>query len=93
MAESTNLEEWYYEKLKSIEEDPDYQCEKAMIKVQEIVVQQAKRITQLESALEKYGCHLSNCDMGKPTLWYGGEISEMPCSCGFEQVLGGRKEG
>jgi len=45
--------EWYRQKLAEIEDNPSYLCEKKLLKTQELVIEQAKRIEELERGLKE----------------------------------------
>jgi len=45
--------EWYKKRLAEIEDGPSYLCEKELLKTQELVIEQAKRIEELEREVER----------------------------------------
>jgi len=45
--------EWYRQRLAEIEDNPSYLCEKKLLKTQELVLEQAKRIEELEQGLKE----------------------------------------
>jgi len=44
--------EWYKKRLAEIEDNPSYLCEKKLLKTQELVLEQAERIQELEYWIE-----------------------------------------
>jgi len=45
--------EYYKKRLAEIEDNPSYLCEKKLLKTQELVIEQAERIKELEREVER----------------------------------------
>jgi len=73
--------EWYERRLAEIEDNPSYLCEKKLLKTQELVIEQAERISELELKVRRQ--HTPGCLAARERR--KGLIEDEPfpdCSCG-----------
>jgi hypothetical protein len=90
MSEQT-VSEWFEKILADLEGDPDYECEKNLILLEEKFLKAGRYADQLRTALEKYGEHQNSCVMrpGRRSV----STSELwECTCGLEQALKEEKD-